>query len=544
MPPILSTQITARIALWAFIFMVELLIAWIVKNWYVSTGHFPIYVGTAAVVFLASFCFGQSSVVLDFRELCLYDVGVHCLGWYLHHQGHGTQLYLALNYTVVTLKFIRILWPLRREHSHALADWPVFGVLGYWQAKKQGKPIWLGLANLSKQDGIAYLTILLCFPFIYWIRILGVKMPPEFWATIGILILLVGFRPFLAYVDQREVEHIHNERKAAALAATEEKNAAIQQLLAEREKDQALLKKYNDAMRDATHDLQHPMAVVRIHAHALLEKISPQDRPALQENMAALDQAMKEMSDMIDATVHSAQVVTGIIQPELRVVDMNALVKEFQAQWLDGSNRYGLDRFDVYPKRHAGLYCYCDLIILKRIVRNLLANAIEQSRPASGILLAIRQRQQHCIVQIWDKGPGIAEGVGQDGLANFAAFAQRLRNEGSHAKTTGKRSGHRLGMNNVLQLAMATGLQMHLFSKLGRGSVFAFALPLASAEQLNQAQLVEIEEENAWQETHAAMLAYADLPMPEGDFYPQKHHLEYHKLLTISPNGTSEAPGK
>ncbi|MBI3232044.1 MAG: HAMP domain-containing histidine kinase, partial [Candidatus Doudnabacteria bacterium] len=300
------------------------------------------------------------------------------------------------------------------------------------------------------------------------------------------------------------------------------KNQAISDLLAAREKDQALLAKFNDALRDAAHDLQHPMAIVRIHANVLIEMPEQDllDSVKRQDAAQKLAEAMEEMADMIDATIHSAQVVTGIIKPDARVVDVDALLQKFQSLWFNGSNRQGLDFFLVLPRQRAHLYCPFDLMILKRILRNLIANAIQHSPPGAGVLVVLRRVGNQCLVQVRDSGPGIVEGMGEDKVANFAAFAQRIRREGSQVKQSGQASGYRLGMGNVLQLCIATGLQMQLCAKPGLGSMFSFLLPLANAEDFIETRKIQLTQEAEWAEIRGLMTARGDLPMPVGDFFP------------------------
>ena len=186
-------------------------------------------------------------------------------------------------------------------------------------------------------------------------------------------------------------------------------------------------------------------------------------------------------------------------------------------------------------------------MILKRILRNLIANAIQHSPPDRGILIAIRPRGGRCVIEVRDSGAGIPEGLGKDKVANFAAFARRIKEEGSQVKQStngnGSTSGYRLGMRNVLQLCEATGITMQLCAKLGRGSMFSFSLPLASAEQFIATINRRNEIEARWDEASALLEAYGDLPMPEGDFFPEDDDLEYHNLMPSLPNGVSGTPG-
>ena len=550
-----STPIIVRAMLWVFVLMVEVIIPYFTVNWYQKIGFDATNIISTVLILAATFRFGESNLMAGFRDLCLYDIIVQCFGWYSYQAGYSMEYYNTFTYSVLVLKFIRLLWPLQNNSGSELVDWPVFGIFSLMYARKEQEK-----NNAShQQDMLAYMAIIFTIPLMGILRAMDMKTPLAFWAAIGVTIILVYVKPFLSYLEKRDRQYIANEKKAAALEATEAKNielaqanANIQRLLQEREQDKVLLEKYNSSLRDAAHDLQEPMHVVRAYAShlILLDKQALFDIHKRAEVGQKLEDAIAQMTDFIDATIHSAQVVTGIVKPTVSVIDMNALVKRFQGEWLDGPMQMGLDRFDIYPRRHALLYCAFDLLILKRILRNLLANALQHSRQGTGILLAIRKRGKHCEISIWDKGYGIAEGAGKDGAVNFAAFAERIRREGSQVKEAGKRSGYRLGMNNVLQLCLATGITMHLHSKLGKGSVFGFMIPLADATQFAEIERSIQADQKEIEEISALLKARGDLPMPKGDFLPKQHHLErlaqanQAKSAIISEKGLSETPGK
>ena len=521
-----STQIIARVALWAFVFLAEILNLYVVKEWGEYFGNFSINIATVFLIFIASFRFGEYKTALIFRDLCLYDVFVQCIGWWMYVSGFEMNIYFSLTYTVLALKFIFLLWPTQTINGNASIDWPAIGFFSFRGSIKKYEISKEKCKNTIKERKFIYLIILLSFPIIHIYRAFGGKTPLAFWALIGVGIMLVYFLPFISNLEKREALFLDNERKAAALAITKAKNAeleaknielananaAIQALLKEREQAHATLEKYNVALRGAAHDLQHPMFVVRDYAERLMQMpTEPQPSPThYHQACHALREAMDQMTELINETIQSAQVATGLIKPKLVAIDMNQLAKRFQGNWLEAANRKGLDRFDVYPPWYQGIHCASDMTMLKRILRNLLANAIMHCEQGGGILLALRKKGGQCWVQVWDKGPGIAEGAGKDGAANFAAFAKRVRQQTS--SSTG--AGFGLGMNNVMQLCTALGCEMHLHAKIGRGSVFSFALPLAPPALIahtEQQLLKDRAEMAAFHHFHDARL---DLPMP------------------------------
>lgn len=537
MKPMISTQIVARSTLWSFFFCFEVLAR-------ACMDYFPLnhlyFIGTIAItftLFAMTFRLGNDALVIDFRELCFFDIVLQALSLILYFYWYDEVLLTTFSYTTLYLKFVRLLWPMQSEDGETLRSWPIFGPIGYW-ARLQKLIIDHPTQLSRKQDLFAYAVIFSSFPLIYFLRTHGIKMPLSFWAFIAVLAIFLSFKSFIEYFEKRQqqfVEMITRVAVAENIAAKSEELAiansqlvgknqeladthiVLSNLLNEREHDQAVLEKYNAALRDAAHDMQHPMAVVRIYAERLMQLDTSGDVPQAKRKQVEedLSEAMDQMVEFIDATIHSAQVVTGILKPKVAALDMDTLAKQFQANWLDAANKQGLDRFDIYPKWRTGLYCAGDLMIVKRILRNLLANAIMHSPEGGGILLSMRRRNGNCLIQVWDKGPGIEEGGGRDGSANFTAFAARVRGGGGGAPVR-EGGGYGLGMNNVLQLCTAAGLEMQLHARMGRGSVFGFMLPLAEASLIAETEKYRLDDELDLDEVRAMLRALSDLPMPKG----------------------------
>ena len=520
----------------------------------------------------------NDALITDLREICLYDVLVNCLALGLFISGQATfEIHRGLSAVIFFLKYARLVWPYKTAEGKNFSAWPVFGVLSFIARRSHSSCT--DTAPSQTQARRAYLLIFGCLLMGFAVGFAGIEVKLAYFCIIPLLLAPTLYKRTQAEIVAQHARYQsaenakHEAEKAAEKSAAkaeadrliaEEKersnqllaaknaeleraNTSISELLADREKDKATLEKFNAALRDAAHDLQHPMAVVRLYGNALIEIDEQENQDSVAREIVAqkLTAAMEEMADMIDATIHSAQVVTGIIKPALRVIDMNALLKDFEIQWFEGPNRAGLDRLITYPRRIIKLFAVCDLLILKRILRNLIANAIQHSGADGRVLLVLRQVGDHCLVQVRDSGRGIEEGFSSDKVANFVAFTQRIHKEGSQVKEAGKRIGYRLGMHNVLQLCKATELTMQLCAKPERGSMFAFLLPLATAEQCVETRQIMAEEDRDLDEIIALMEARNDIPMPTGDFFPKDDSRYYHHQSRSNlANGEVSTPEK
>ena len=501
MKPIFSTQIIVRAALWAFVFMAELLIMYAIKKWHGTYGHDAIYIATAIAVFLATFRFGGGGLIADFRDLCFYDIIVQCIGWYSYKSGYSMDLYVALNYTVLILKFVRLSWPIQTINGVGLESWPVFGPFSYLMHRQGIHAHQTSPKKFSKQDYVVYVAIFGTFAFHYIVEDLGFKLTIEFWAAIGLAIFLIYFVPFQIFLDKRETEYHANREKAAALAATQAQNAALESKNAElaqlnaqleqavREKDDALqlVETVFKTLATAAHDLRAPLTTINVRADAF-ERASDSERPKAK---LALHSAVKYVCDGLDQAIHQAKLTNKLALPRIRAVYLPQLMYTLYADWSEFAFEKDLAGFQIYPKYGSDFMVASDTWVLQRILRNLVVNAIEHSRDGEAIGLSMRQKGGRCLVRVWNTGAVIADANGPDREANFARFVARVRANG-HRSTA---SGHGLGLESVAQLCEVLGIKMGLYSRPRRGTVFGFALDMASAELIADTERLAKEEQ-------------------------------------------------
>lgn len=117
-----------------------------------------------------------------------------------------------------------------------------------------------------------------------------------------------------------------------------------------------------------------------------------------------------------------------------------------------------------------------DALRVKRILYNLIQNAVKYSPDGSKVKIFARQKPDCIVVGVRDQGKGISA---EDQLRIFHSF-QRLGLDQS-----GRVRGSGLGLMVCLRLVEAHGGRIWVESKPGKGATFYFTLPLASFEALS-----------------------------------------------------------
>ena len=109
-----------------------------------------------------------------------------------------------------------------------------------------------------------------------------------------------------------------------------------------------------------------------------------------------------------------------------------------------------------------------DRKLLRRILQNLVSNALKYNKEKGRAVLGCRRRGRQLIIEVHDSGPGIPDNQ-RDVI--FKEF-QRLEHH-SHAPGLG------LGLSIVERMCRVLDHRLSLRSKLGEGSSFSVSVPLA-----------------------------------------------------------------
>lgn len=111
-----------------------------------------------------------------------------------------------------------------------------------------------------------------------------------------------------------------------------------------------------------------------------------------------------------------------------------------------------------------------------QVLTNLLANAERHCPDGGKIVIGAEAKPGFAIVRVQDNGSGIAE-------AHLAKIFDRLYQVGDVKDARSREQGLGLGLNIVKSIVEAHGGEVSVESTLGKGSTFAFTLPLADARK-------------------------------------------------------------
>jgi signal transduction histidine kinase len=211
----------------------------------------------------------------------------------------------------------------------------------------------------------------------------------------------------------------------------------------------------------AGHDLRQPLHAMGLFAAALAEKIRD---PEVQQVVNSINASVDALEGLFNELLDISKIDSGVLKPSPTHFELAPLFDRLRMDLEPEAFERGLRlRFRPTP-----LYLLSDPVLVERILRNLVANALRYT-PAGGVVVGARRRGDDASIEVWDTGVGIPPDQ-QERV--FEEFYQLANPERSSKKGLG------LGLSIVKRLANLLGAPVTLRSVPGKGSVFRVRLPL------------------------------------------------------------------
>jgi signal transduction histidine kinase len=224
----------------------------------------------------------------------------------------------------------------------------------------------------------------------------------------------------------------------------------------------------------ASHDLRQPLNAMGLYAQHLLEQSR---EPGIRRVSARLATSVEQLSRLLQSLLdYSRLTLPGGVQAKPEVFALRPLLER-----LSGETRREAELQGVELDLHcADLWVRSDPLLLERVLRNLLNNALRHAQ-ARRVTLSAREDAGSVLLQVADDGRGLSAA---EQAQVFEEFRQ-LDNPGRHAER-----GLGLGLAIVQQLAALLEHPLQLDSSPGQGSCFALRLPRAAVGEWHPAKAV------------------------------------------------------
>lgn len=210
----------------------------------------------------------------------------------------------------------------------------------------------------------------------------------------------------------------------------------------------------------ASHDLLQPLNAAKLFLASLAA--TPLD-PAQARLADRVRSAFGSVEQILGALLDISRLDIGAARAKAEPIALGPLLDRLREEFAPTAQARGL-RLRVMPCRAV---VQSDPVYLKRIVQNLLSNALRYTQTGR-VLVGARRVNGELRIEVWDTGPGIPADKQVEVFQEFTRLDPTAE------------AGMGLGLAIVEQACALLGHKLGLHSQVGRGTMFCVTVPLAT----------------------------------------------------------------
>jgi len=226
----------------------------------------------------------------------------------------------------------------------------------------------------------------------------------------------------------------------------------------------------------ASHDLRQPLQAAGMFVEVLAARLD--DSSPHQSVIDKLRQSIDATGTLLSTLLDVTTLESGKVKPNVTAFPLMPLLASLADQMEPEAAGRGL-RLTV---AETSAWVFSDRVLLERLVRNMLVNALRYTT-AGGVLLGCRRRPgDRLAIQVVDTGIGIPAEKLEDIFEDFTRLEAPIPGGARGIRGPG------LGLGVVRRMAQILGHTIEVRSIPGKGSVFAVVVPMAHARRVERAQ--------------------------------------------------------
>lgn len=215
----------------------------------------------------------------------------------------------------------------------------------------------------------------------------------------------------------------------------------------------------------AGHDLRQPLHALGFFVDALQEQSLPADGRSIVSNIR---RSVDVMEDLFNSLLDVSRLDAGIVRPRVATIALAPLMDRVRIEYEAAAREKELS----LRVASNTLFVRSDPVLLERIMRNLVANAVRYTDRGK-IILGARRSADAIRIEVWDSGRGIPKDKHREIFQEFRQLDNPQRD---------RRKGLGLGLAIVERLVKLLDHPLELRSQLGKGSMFAVTVPRGRRE--------------------------------------------------------------
>lgn len=309
---------------------------------------------------------------------------------------------------------------------------------------------------------VGSLAALSSFPKSYYFFIIPTMLPiiwryltvdEQYYIIFGLLLFVFNFALL-------KIVRVNNKILRNSIILRLENIGLISQLTEQKEKAEYANLAKTKFLAAASHDIRQPLHAMGLFLGVLEERVEKDDQRLI---VHKIQKSTSSLNDLLDSLLDISKLDAGIIQVKKQAFSIKSLFKVLDNEFKPNASEKNLKLHFI----NSEIWINSDYLILERIARNLISNAIRYTNNG-GVVVGCRRSHGDIILAVYDSGIGIAKESLQEIFMEFHQLhnLERDRSNG-------------LGLGLAIVKRMTELLEMSLFVKSvpGRGSVFGIVIP-------------------------------------------------------------------
>jgi signal transduction histidine kinase len=223
-----------------------------------------------------------------------------------------------------------------------------------------------------------------------------------------------------------------------------------------------------ELVANVSHELKTPISALRAHLENLLDGVERPDPDTLQ---IMLNQS-ERLGRLVEQLLDLSRIESGELRLNRTPVPLHPLVREVLSEIEVARADSGVLVRDAVPDDLPAVLVDAERV--HQVLYNLLDNALRYTPPGGEVTVEAQRANGSCQVAVRDTGQGISpEHLPRLFERFYRADAARSRDDG----------GTGIGLAIARSVVEAHGGHIRAESRVGRGSVFTFDLPVAAAAE-------------------------------------------------------------
>ena len=208
---------------------------------------------------------------------------------------------------------------------------------------------------------------------------------------------------FICYLMETRERELFRQRRSTEAAWIEARRLQAQA--------ENLVEEKGRLIAAISHDLRQPLASTRIYLDVLGRRLKDGNLAEAQAQSDRVLSSVVQLGGTLDHLLTAARYDSGAVHVHPDWIDAQELILSLYDRFANDALERGFDLRLFIPQRQ--IQFHSDRYSLERVLSNLISNALKFRKVEEGtrpvVLLGVRIKAPHCVIEVIDNGMGIPE---------------------------------------------------------------------------------------------------------------------------------------